>query len=200
MTPADLSRRGWTVESGRQHADRCVIAGRVHACGDIRGVIVRATHVAPEDLGHIAEAERRYVAAEMTAFLIHWMTQLACPVLNRPSAGCLGGPGWHAEHWAIMARRVGLAVRPVHRRVGIAPDSLAPAPQGCGGVTVVGDRAFGSFSPVLRGKAVTLARLARTNLVRFTFDENERLCGADPFPRPDEPAVETAVLSMLAER
>jgi len=167
-------------------------------CGDISGVLVRASHVAAEDLGHIAEPERRYVAAEMTAFLIHWLTQLPCPVLNRPSAGCLGGPGWHPEHWAVMAGRVGLDTLPVQRQVGFPPPDSHPASDGTRVVTVVGEQVFGDGSSALRHKVIALARLARTDLVRFVFrDDSEWLGRADPFPPPDHPEIEEAVLAML---
>jgi len=198
MTPWDLSRPGWVLEDGRPELDRCVIAGEKHSCRDISGVLVRATHVAPEDLSHIAEPERRYVAAEMTAFLIHWMTRLSCPVLNRPSAGCLGNPGWHPEHWAIMAGRVGLDARPVQRRVGFGPAESGAIPGGTRAVTVVGARALGDGSLALHSKAIALAQRARTDLVRFVFsDDSDELVRADPFPPPDDPDIEQAVLESL---
>jgi len=199
MTPLDLSRRGWILNDECHDLDHCVFDCKSYACNDISGVLVRATHVAAEDLMHIAESERRYVAAEMTAFLIHWLTQLTCPVLNRPSAGCLGGPGWHPEHWAAMACRVGLDARPVLRQVGVAPAEPGPVPNGTLIVTVVAGRVFGGGSPTLHHKAIALARLARTDLVRFVFDvDSEQLLWAEPFPPPDHPEIEEAVLATLA--
>jgi hypothetical protein len=198
MTPLDLSRRGWILDDGCRGLAQCVVDGQRHSCGDISGVLVRATHVAAEDLGHIVEPERRYVAAEMTAFLIHWLTQLACPVLNRPCGGCLGGPGWHPEHWAVVAGRVGLDARPVRRRVGIEPTETGTISDGTCIVTVVGERAFGDGSLALHKKAIALARLARTDLVRFVFDDDsERLVSANPFPPPHDSEIEQAVLATL---
>jgi len=198
MTPRDLSRRGWVLDDGCRDRDRCVVDSKRRACSDISGMLVRATHVTAEDLGHIAEPERRYVAAEMTAFLIHWMTKLTCPVLNRPSAGCLGSPGWHPEHWAIMANRVGLDARPVQRQVGFTPAEPASMSDRTCVVTVVGERAFGGGSPSLHHKAIALARLARTDLVRFVFgDHSAWLVRADPFPPPHHPEIEEAVLTAL---
>lgn len=198
MTPSDLSRCGWILDDGCRDQNDCVLDSKRCSSSDISGVLVRATHVAAEDIGHIAEPERRYVAAEMTAFLIHWLTQLTCPVLNRPSANCLGGPGWHPEHWAVMAGRVGLDARPVQRQVGFVPAEPGPVLDGTRVVTVVGRRAFGGESSALHHKAIALARLARTDLVRFTFgDDSERLLLADPFPPPDHPEIEEAVLATL---
>lgn len=198
MTPLDLSRRGWVLDDGCCGLAECVVDGQRRSCHDISGILVRATHVAAEDLSHIVEPERRYVAAEMTAFLIHWLTQLVCPVLNRPSASCLGGPGWHPEHWAVMAGRVGLDARPVQRWAGVEPAETATISEGTRVVTVVGQRVFGDGSLALHEKALALARLARTDLVRFVFGNgNERLVGADPFPLPHDPEIEEAVLATL---
>jgi hypothetical protein len=197
MTPLDLSQRGWVLDDGCDFG-HCVLDGKRRLCHDISGVLVRATHVAAEDLDHISEPERRYVAAEMTAFLIHWLTQLTCRVLNRPSRGCLGGPGWHPEHWAVMAGRVGLEARPVQRQVGFRLAEPGTVSDGTRVVTVVGERAFGDGSPALHQKSIALARLARTDLVRFVFgDDTERLVRADPFPPPDHPEIEEAVLATL---
>ena len=199
MTPSDLSRRGWILGDGPRYIDQCVVDGQIHSCRDISGVLVRATHVAAEDLGQIVEPERRYVAAEMTAFLIHWLTQLVCPVLNRPSAACLGSPGFrHPEHWVIMAGRVGLDARPARRQVGIEPADTGTISDGTCVVTVVGERAFGQGSLALHEKAIALARLARTDLVRFVFgDDSEQLVSANPFPPPHDPEIEQAVLATL---
>ena len=198
MTPSDLSRRGWVLGNGSCDLAQCVVDGQIRSCRDISGVLVRATHVAPEDLGHIVEPERRYVATEMTAFLIHWLTQLTCPVLNRPGAACLGGPGWHPEHWAVMAARVGLDAWPVQRQVGFEPAETVTTSERTRAVTIVGERAFGAGSLALHEKAIALSRLARTDLVRFVFGEsNERLVGADPFPLPNDPEIEQAVLATL---
>jgi hypothetical protein len=198
MTPSDLSRRGWVLGNGSSDLAHCVVDGQTRSCRDISGVLVRATHVAPEDLGHIVERERRYVATEMTAFLIHWLTQLVCPVLNRPGAACLGGPGWHPEHWAVMAARVGLQARPVQRQVDFEPAETVTTSEGTHVVTIVGERAFGDASLALHEKAIALARLAHTDLVRFVFGGgDQRLVGADPFPLPNDPEIEQAVLATL---
>lgn len=198
MTPLDLSRRGWVLDDVCRGLAECVVDGQRRLCRDISGILIRATHVAAEDLGHIVEPERRYVAAEMTAFLVHWLTQLACPVLNRPGASCLSGPGWHPEHWAVMAGCVGLGARPVQRRVGVEPAETATISEGTHVVTVVGERAFGDGSLDLHEKAIALARLARLDLVRFVFGKgNDRLVGADPFPPPHDPEIEEAVLATL---
>ena len=71
-----------------------VIGGQVLPVADITGVLTRLPAVQPEDLAHIATADRDYVASEMTAFLIAFVSALPCRVLDRPSAGALSGPAW----------------------------------------------------------------------------------------------------------
>ena len=60
-----------------------------------------------DQLPAIAPAARDYCAAEMTAFLSWWLSELRCPVINRPAAGCLAGPGWSVTAWRRAARRAG---------------------------------------------------------------------------------------------
>jgi hypothetical protein len=203
MTPQDLSRSGWLWDSSAPRRQGCVIGGRRHDASEISGILVRATHVDENDIGQITEGERRYVAAEMTAFLIHWMTQIGVPVLNRPGASCLGGPGWHPEHWAVMAGRVGLVARRVRRVVGGGDANATGSDAAPCAMTVVGERAFGAGSPALHRKAIALARLANVQLLRLGFDgagEDARLLNADQFPLLDDPDVEAAVLTALARR
>ncbi len=56
-----------------------------------------------------------YVSAEMTAFLLSWLSGLDCPILNRPTPNCLSGPGWRQEQWIHLAARLGIPVDPVQR-------------------------------------------------------------------------------------
>jgi hypothetical protein len=87
----------------------------------------------------------------------------------------------------------------VPRQVGVAPAEAEPVPNGTLIVTVVAGRVFGGGSPALHHKAIALARLARTDLVRFVFDvDSEQLLWPEPFPPPDHPETEEAVLATLA--
>jgi hypothetical protein len=74
-----------------------------------------------------------------SAFLVFWLAELACPMLNRPSPGRLNGPSWRHEQWVAQAARVGLWVVSETRRLTLkAPASLSQRPAACS-VTVVGD-------------------------------------------------------------
>jgi len=54
--------------------------------------------------------ERDYAGAELTAFVLSWLTALPGAVRNRPSPTCLAGPSPHALRAAVLAHRAGLDV------------------------------------------------------------------------------------------
>jgi hypothetical protein len=119
VTARDLSTRGWRhfpVGGGR---DMLGLADGTVAAASLRGVHTRLGAVAPADLPHITADDREYVAAEMTAFLLSFLGGLSCPVLNRPTASSLMGPGWHLPRWRAAAIAVS--------RAGSRPAAIAAA-------------------------------------------------------------------------
>src|SRR5690348_3628859 len=68
LTPLGLSRPGWHYDPASPGAS-CLVTddGALIDVHDVRGVYVRLSHVRVEDLLHIVEHDRAYVAAEMTA-------------------------------------------------------------------------------------------------------------------------------------
>jgi hypothetical protein len=203
MTPTDLSCSGWVCEIPEVSQTHCVIDNLVCDPCAISGILVRTTHFAADELMQIAVADRCYIAAEINAFLIYWLATIGRPVLNRPSARCLSGPGWYPENWMQQAGLVGLQVRPATRRVG--PDGFGTLGQSAStkqgvDLTIVGDSCFGVVATELRSKARALADRAGLDLVRFRFDgsgADAHLVEADPFPLLTDPAVEHAVLAIF---
>ena len=209
LTARDLSRAGWCQSLGAGDAaggqdaavghDRAVIEGQPIADEEIRGVLTRLPWVTDVELPEIVAPDRAYVAAEMSAFLLCWLSGLACPVLNRPTPTCLSGPGWRAERWTRAAAETGMTVRPVRRdsRSSEAPvDSAASAY-----VTVVGSQVFGEVAADLTQRARHLAQLAGVSLLTLGFSGRERnaeFLAADVFPSLDDEAVRRAVLEHLA--
>jgi len=173
----DLSTTGWRYYSDPDDGgDAAVIGGRPITNAEIDAVVTRCPAVPPHELGHIVPADRTYVAAEMTAFLVAWLTRLRCPVLNRPRDGCLCGPRWPPERWTMLATSLGLRAVPVARRAvpGLAPGTTRPAaPAGfeLRTVTVVGPHAHVSDDTpeTLADAAVTLARGAEVILLKTEF-------------------------------
>jgi hypothetical protein len=186
MTPADLSQAGWSFRVGDAAHSSAVIAGEVVPAAAIAGVLIRLQGVAEHDLPHIVAADRAYVAAEMSAFLLAWLTALGCRLVNRPTPQCLPGPMWRPEQWVVVANRLGVPARPVMRRVarenaGAAGDGVAPAATV---ITIVGRRHIGEGDKALVRRAHALAQAACVDLLAVKFDgrgSGANFIGASPW-------------------
>ncbi|HEV2714058.1 MAG TPA: hypothetical protein VGU64_02260, partial [Terriglobales bacterium] len=99
MTCEDLSRSGWSVSPHLRGRGMTVIGGERVGVKHIQGVLVRLSFVTENELPHIHPEDRLYLAAEIMAFLVAWLSELPCPVLNRPTPFCLAGPSWRPEQW-----------------------------------------------------------------------------------------------------
>src|SRR5229473_654434 len=97
LTSADLSCKGWRHSSEESAASTALVSGRVVHVDQISGVLTLLPGVFEEELVDIVPSDRSYVAAEMTAFLLCWLSTLQCPVLNRPTPTCLSGLYWRQE-------------------------------------------------------------------------------------------------------
>jgi len=202
LTCEDLSVPGWRHYVAAPGASVAVIGGREVPLEEITGVVSCLPSVSELELLHIVPADRAYVAAEMTAFLLSWLSALSCPVVNQPSPTCLSGPYWRPEQWAYFAAQAGMRVQAVQRRIAFARESI-PAPQEGVTVTVVGERCIGQVDDTIMTWAVRLARVAEVEMlaVRFSGPEPDAtFLGADP--RPDLTSQETAdaVIEHMAEK
>jgi hypothetical protein len=198
-TPADLSIPGWRFRVGAPAESAAVVSGRVVPVAAIAGVLTRLSAISPEDLPHIAASDRDYVAAEMTAFLIAFLSALPCKALNRPSAGALSGPAWRPEQWIRLAARAGIPVVARHRRVG---RDMAPAvePETATEAMLIGDRVFGAQAPLLADWARALAREAGVDLLRLGFARQGggyALAGVNPWPDLASPQASEAARDFL---
>lgn len=201
LTPADLSASGWRHYLPCSSGSRATVAGQNVMRGAITGVLTRMPCVYEQELAHIDPDDRSYVASEMTAFLLSWLTSLTCPVLNRPTPSCLAGPNWKSEQWVRLAAGMGIAVRPVRRR---APkDAAAPAPCSVSEVIVVGDCCFGNVAPELFAQARLLAAAAGAALLEVQFaapDPESAFVSASVWPNLTSSEVADAVLRCLRGR
>lgn len=184
LTPRDLSSAGWRQRLRGDESDAFVVGGKVVLQKEITGMLTLLPCVFEHDLAHIAPPDLSYVAAEMTAFLVFWLSRLRCPVLNRPTPACLSGPNWPREKWVRVAADAGIPIQSIRRRaeIGMPQD---PDPTAHVSVTVVGDRVFGEADPVLHGWARTVARAARVDLLELRFSgsgSDARFNGANSFP------------------
>jgi hypothetical protein len=201
MTPHDLSHEGWTFRLADPAGATGVLAGRPLRAAAIAGVVTRLASVTEDDLPQIAPEDRGYVAAEMNAFLLAWLTSLACPVVNRPTPQCLSGPHWRQERWVIAAERLGIPARPVVRR---ASDGIGPAaPRSGHVVTVVGSRHFGADDAALAERAHALAEAAGAELLAVEFDgprRDARFVDASLWPDLRDGAIADAMLALVRQK
>ncbi len=199
LTARDLSVAGWRQRPGQLDSGIAVIEGRLVPQREITGVLTLLPSVTKGELVHIAPADRAYVAAEMTAFLLFWLSGLRCPVLNRPTPMCLSGPGWRREQWVSAAAQAGIPVQPCHRHavLGSAADQATTASTV---VTVAGHSVIGNADSALRAHALRLARFAGVELLAGHFSsrhEDARFVTASTFPDLSDDSVADAVLDHL---
>jgi len=200
----DLSASGWRYSPSDRAASRAVVSGQVIPDTAIRGVLVRRPWVLQQELTHIAPADREFVAAEMSAFLLAWLSQLPCRVLNRPRGTSLCGPNWQPQQWAHMAANVGFQVEPIRWQVPAGARAKGEetsylAPQSVEAV-VVGDRCLGDVSDDQATHATKLAAAAGVSLLAVCFahaNGRSRFVAANAMPNLKDPRVADAVREYL---
>jgi hypothetical protein len=205
MTPADLSQPGWRLRLGDIAGSTAVIGGEVVAASAIAGVLTRLPGVAAHDLPHITASDRGYVAAEMTAFLLGWLTALTCPIVNRPTPQCLAGPAWRPERWVRVANRLGIPVKPVVRQAALAKPAAAGAfvSEAATTITLVGRWHFGDADAALVRRSHALATAAGADLLAVQFDGSSadaRFVGASLWVDLADRIIAGAVMELLRER
>lgn len=203
LTPDSLCMKGWCYDDAWPEGSRAVVDGVSFKAEQLRGVLVRLPSVPGDELVQLRPGERAYVAAEMTAFLLAWLSRLPCPVFNRPTAACLAGPGWGTEQWLHAAARAGLSTVPLRRGTretgaALPPMDGAPAPTR---VTVVGQQCLGAASPTQAHQALCLARVAGVELLSVHFAGTPRapiVAGASLWPELDGNLAEALLERMEA--
>lgn len=200
LTPDELSCAGWHHRVGHPESGLAVVAGRILATPRIAGVLTRLPYVVEQDLQAIVAEDRAYVAAEMNAFLLSWLHELQCPVVNRPAPHCLAGPNWRPEKWLQTAQRIGVPIQPLRRSIspgsGVVPDRPLPARSAT--VTVIGRTHLGNAPAALIAQAQALADAAKVDLLNVRFSgrtPKARFVSADYWPDIGRPVVGDAVLS-----
>ena len=143
-------------------------------------------------------SHRKYVAAELNAFLLAWLSAQSCPVLNRPTASCLSGPNWQPEQWVQLAAGLGIPAQ-THRSI---PVRSYGSPSGdTVEVISVGECCFGTDDPTLRCRTLKLAHAAKVDLLSIRYSaEDGRFIVANIWPPLKDPAVLEAVFRRLEAR
>lgn len=188
LTPRDLSMRGWSFDPACPWSSTAVVDGRPIPAAHISGLLVQLKVVVPSDLQWIAREERAYVASEMTAFLVAWISSLSCCVLNRPEPPVLTRPVWRLERWQIVASRLNIP-----SRAEVPADRV---------ITVVGDLCVGDPDEVLCERARALAAACDVDLLTCYFAGQgpaARFVAADPSAPLHDRVVSQAVLRHLLD-
>lgn len=203
VTPSDLSQPGWLYRPGRRES-AIVVEGQVLRSHDIAAVVTRLPWISEVELPHIVASDRAYVAAEMGAFLLAWLSEIDCPVANRPRPNCLCGPFWRHERWVLEAARIGLDVEPVLRRANAdGGEYVSRTFARRTSVTVVGDRYVGDADGELGAHALRLARATGVETLTAHFADSGagmRFFTANPWPPLEDDAAATALLDHLVAR
>jgi hypothetical protein len=202
LRPADLSVGGWSYSPGDAMASWLVAGGQAVQARNLTGVLTRMACVFEGDLGHIRGPERSYVASEMTAVLLAWLTELAehVPVVNRPTATCLLGPMWPTEKWLHLAAKLNIPVVPARRTVGPpGPAVASPVPESmC--CTVIDGVVLGAPTPQCEGFAARLAKHTGCRLLSVHVVEQRSghaVAGVDLWPDLTSVEMSQAVLDAL---
>jgi hypothetical protein len=148
----------------------------------------------PNELIRIVPADQAYVAAEMQAFLLAWLTALPCPVVNRPSPQCLAGPAWGPERWIHEAAKLDIPVVETERPSSESAPSSSPEV-----VTIVGQSILGTTDRTYRAHAQRLAKAAGVSALAVGF-RNGALLSASPWIDIADAAVVEALASHYADR
>jgi hypothetical protein len=199
----DLSVVGWCHCLTDPSVSTAVIGGRVIGIESITGVLTLLPWVTADQLAHIVPEDRAYVAAEMMAFLVSWLSELNCNVLNHPTPACLMGPAWRPEQWVHAAAGIGIPVRAIGRRVTLTAEpppenEFAKLPSAT--VSVVGNSCIGETHGALTLHARRLADATGVDMLAVHFDSPEadaRLLGASLRPDIFSPQIADAILETL---
>jgi hypothetical protein len=174
-----------------------IVEGQVVQTRQIEGVVSLLPWIGPQDLPGIHPEDQEYVAAEMSAFLLAWLSELSCPVLDRPSPSSLSGLGWRREQWIRVASRLGIPTA--------LPDDAsthgAPVLSGRP-VTVLDGQPVGGCQPAEGEAAATIARAVDVRLVTLSFVGTEQAPvfeGAWPAPQLDDPDMAKVLKESLLE-
>jgi hypothetical protein len=204
FTCDDLSVSGWRYRLNDPLNSTAIINGRGIKQSKIAGVVTRLSWIWEGELVHIVAHDRGYVAAEMSAFLVFWLSGLTCPVLNRPTANSFNGPGWGRERWNFAASEAGMRVDSICRRASLAvlpaDDAAVQERHDQVSVTVIGEQCLGNADKTLKGQARRLATIAGVDFLEVQFgsaDADAAFVGINTFPDIDNAAIADAALSYL---
>ena len=183
LTPGDLSKSGWCYDDSNPNNNYFVIGTERISMQEIDGVITRLPAIVEKDLPHIVEADRTYVAAEMTAFLLACLSSLKCQVSNKPTANCLAGPYMSPSKWIYMIGQMGIPVLQYiyDEENGLVPEAINENSI----VTVIGEACLGDVHPRLHKHSKRIADEYGVDFIEVKFtdpDADARVVSVNLWP------------------
>jgi hypothetical protein len=178
-----------------------MIAGRQLAGRQITGLITRLPAVTEDELQHIVQEDRSYVAAEMHAFLFAFLAALPCPIVNPPSPACLCGPNLREVQWRKLVRELKIPL-PEEFAGGRAIAAATPT-ETMSEVAVIKERTMGAEEESLRRWTRALAQAAGLPYLRVRYSYVRRMpcfVGADPRPQLESEEIADALLECFPEK
>ena len=199
VTPPELVKLGVSFYPGYPADSVAQVGDRKVPLDAISGVLCRLAWVHEADLPHVMAHDRAYVAAELSAFLLAWLTDLPCRVVNRATPQCLCGPGWRHEQWIHTAALLGLTV---HEAVRSIPPKMSERAvvNAATRVTLVGSTVFGTTDEVLTQQTRSLADAAGVELLQASFSnevDHHALLYVDLWPDVASEPIARAVWNLL---
>lgn len=195
VSPKDLSLPGWRCSFNDSSKSQVNVAGDIFPVRNISGVLTLLPWVSEQELLHIDAADRSYVAAEMQAFLVYWLSRLTCPVFNRATPQCLSGVGWRREQWIYAAARLGIPVRPLNREIRFSnctERDVSIIEKFCH-VTVAGVKVVGSSDQDVIERAQKLASFTGQEVLSLVFDERGVFVSVELCPDLTQPGIRAAL-------
>ena len=197
FTSQHLSSRGIAAYSNQFNNSYVTIEENSLSVESITGVITLIPSIFPWELIQIEKEDREYVAGEMTAFMIYFLSCLRCPKLNPPSPSCLSGFNWRQEHWIKKAFELRIPVKPIEisSREKIKTNYLDAE---IITIIIIGNQFCGQDNELLISYAFHLARhtgmkLLQVNFIKYSNDETYFL-SASQFPDLDNNSVMEAMV------
>jgi hypothetical protein len=192
----DLSLPGWQYSPLQPGRSVAMVGGDRVTADEIEAVLIRLPAVVGDELPGIVSEDRDYVAAEMTAFLVAWLSSLECRVVNRPTPTCLMGPSWRPEQWSLAAAQAGMPVRPVRRLAAANLDQSTTEVEVGSDLTLIGEHCVGVATDQLRAQIRRLADAAGVDLLRVHLIDGA-FAAADIWPDLEDPVLSECLRGYL---
>ncbi|HYV95207.1 MAG TPA: hypothetical protein VE978_25760 [Chitinophagales bacterium] len=204
LTSMDLSRKDTDILFHQIEKGSIVASGKKIQLGNISGVLTLIPNIYPMELVQINKEDRSYVASEMNAFMLWFLSQLKCPVLNPPSPTCLNGQLWRLEYWMKLAQQQAIPTLSLKRSNTRSYTTNTLKNEDYARITVIGRKCIGTKNAVLQNYSLRLAEVTNLNLLQVgfkrNFDGEWKFAHASQFPDINDKKVAAAIIKFFSKK